>query len=130
MALISGDTCDPIFQVRLFIGDPDGTLVGDEIIDFALSNNNNDTRAAAIETLKNILAFISKESYQQVGDVVVDYNKLYTQLSKQLDRLIKDPLFTRSLGIRVGGVSKTEKDRVTSDSDFIGSPITAGDVFK
>ena len=130
MTVITGDTCDPIFQVRLYIGDTESSLVADEIIDHALRNNNDNVKAAAIETLKYALAYLSQQTYQQVGDVVVDYNKLYNQASKQLDRLIKDPSFNPTLGFIVGGTSQAEKLRVSDNSDFVGSPFTAGDSLK
>ena len=130
MTVITGDTCDPIFQVRLYIGDTESSLVSDEIIDHALRNNDNNVKSASIETLKWALAYLSQQTYQQVGDVVVDYNKLYEQAAKQLDRLIKDPSFNPTLGFIVGGTSLTEKARVTGDTDFVGSPFTAGDSLK
>jgi len=130
LTVITGDTCDPLFQVRLYIGDTDSSLVSDEIIDHALRNNDDNVKSAAIETLKWALAYLSQQTYQQVGDVVVDYNKLYNQTSKQLDRLIKDPSFNPTLGFVVGGTSQTEKARVSGNTDYVGSPFTAGDSLK
>ena len=130
MTVITGDTCDPIFQVRLYIGDTESSLVSDEIIDHALRNKNNNVRSAAIETLKFALAYLSQQTSHQVGDVLVDYNKLYDQTQRQLDRLMKDPEFNPTLGFIFGGTSLTEKERVTSNTDFVGSPFKAGDALK
>lgn len=127
MSIITGNPNDPVFQVRLYIGDTDSVLVADEIIEYALVNNSDNVKSASIETLKYILAFLAQETSHQVGDVLADYNKLYDQASRQLDRLIKDPSFNPTLGFFVGGTSKAEKERVTGNTDFIGSPFKSGE---
>ena len=130
MAIINGDTTSSIFQVRLYIGDTESILLSDEIIQQALTDNSDDVKAASIQSLKWAISYLSQQTYQEVGDVIVDYNKLYDQAVKQLNRLSRDSSFNPTLGMIFGGTSKAEKLRVTSDTDFVGSPFNTGDSLK
>lgn len=107
MSLISGDVNDPVYQVRLTIGDADGELVTDDVIYDVLNNNTNDVRQTSIYLLKAILAEVSGMINHQVGDVKVEYRLLYETKKSLLDSIIKDPAYmTKAFGFVVGGIYK------------------------
>lgn len=124
--MLTGDPTDSTYQVRLLIGDAESQWISDSIIDHYLNENNNDVYKTAIQCLKIIKAHVSSLMTHEVGDVKIDYSRMYDQICSLLDYLLKDPRSMKDLGIVIGGTSKAEKDRVKNHSDFIGSPISAG----
>ena len=126
--MLTGDPCDPLYQVRLIIGDAkeEAELVSDEIIQYALSLNSNSVKPAAIQVLDWVLANLASLVTHSVGEVYIDTRKLYDQVKDLRDRLIRNPSFMGGLPIIVGGTSKKEEQRVNTDSDFLGSPIQRG----
>lgn len=125
--LITGDPCDPIFQVRMVIGDTEEELVADEVISFALSENTNNVRAASIQVLKYIVAYVANQMSHSVGEVWIDNKKLYEQMKDLLKEVTSDPSYiTATLGILIGGTSKTEIARVVDDTDVQSAPIKVG----
>lgn len=126
--MLTGDPCDPIFQVRLVIGDTNVELVSDEVISYALTNNNSNVRGASIEVLKYLLAYVANQMSHAVGDVWIDNKKLYDQLGDLLNKLLRDPAFLTEMGgIKIGGTSKTQINIVKTDSDIKSAPISVGD---
>lgn len=125
--MITGNPTDPIFKVRLLIGDTSNTWFPDDIIiTHYLSENGNDIYKTAIDCLKFMKSHMLNLVSHAVGDVKIDYSRMYDQVCDLLDALLKDPRGLKDLGIVVGGTSKAEKERVITHEDFIGSPISVG----
>lgn len=111
--MIDLDLSLPVNQVRVLIGDIDGSFISDDNIEFVLTDNNNDVIAAATYCLKIILNMVATYVREETGDVEVWWSDLYNQLSKRYDDLKKENRYKNSSKMFFfGGTVKSEAQRV------------------
>lgn len=115
---VDTDLSTPLEQVRAIIGDTSGTLITDQTINALLLVNSNNVNLTAIQALQFIVADLAKQIRQEVGDVEIYANQQYEQYKDLLDDLLKDPAFMLIPALHIlGGVSKSEANRVNDNSD-------------
>lgn len=129
MTLIDGDINDPLYQVRLAIGDTDcpPDYFSDAFIEDALSKYSSDVRTTSIELLKILLAKVSDCIDEEVGEVKAEWGKLYERKKDLLDSIINDPSYISGmLGIQFGGTSKAKVQTNRDNTDWNGPSIYRG----
>jgi hypothetical protein len=125
---ISLDLSDITNQVRVVIGDVETPyLLDDSVIDFLLSENNNNVNTVSLKSLQIIVASLAKKKDEEVGDVRVKWSQLYDHYRNLLDDLTKNPSMGASLSLHYfGGTTKSEIKRVTNSPETPKRPITSG----
>jgi hypothetical protein len=117
MAIDLDFNCE-LAQVRVNIGDPSGEYITDNAISSALVKYNNDVVKASIlcmEALKS--EFSTRADREKVGEVEIEYKRLYERYKQLLDDFVKANTSRYSAGIYIGGVSLSERNRVYEDED-------------
>ena len=114
------DLSTPLGQVRAIIGDSEGILIEDSVINYILSTNDDNVNQTAIECLRYIVADLAKLTHEKVDREEAWLNETYEHYKDLLDKLLTDPNYALyKPTILFGGVSKTEKERVYGDSDGV-----------
>lgn len=116
--MIDLDLSLPVNQVRVLIGDIDGSFISDDNIEFVLTDNNGDVIAAATYCLKIILNMVATYVREETGDVEVWWSDLYNQLSERYDDLKKENRYKNSSKMFFfGGTVKSEAQRVRASDE-------------
>jgi hypothetical protein len=117
MAIDLDFNCE-LAQVRVNIGDPSGEYITDNAISSALVKYNNDVIKASIICMEAIKAhFSTLADREKVGEVEIEYKRLYERYKQLLDDFVKANTSRYSAGIYIGGVSLSERNRVYEDED-------------
>jgi hypothetical protein len=117
MAIDLDFNCE-LAQVRVNIGDPSGEYITDNAISSALVKYNNDVIKASTLCMEAIKAhFSTLADREKVGEVEIEYKRLYERYKQLLDDFIKANTSRYSAGIYIGGVSLSERNRVIADED-------------
>ena len=117
---IDGDTSDPIFQIRLIIGDvTEPYYISDDVLQY-IYDSTNDVYKSAIQAVTYLISYFSKKVDQEVGDVRVSFSQLLANYRALLDDLTSNPDMNGGhYAIHyLGGTMKAEVDRVNR------SPLT------
>ena len=134
MPTIEGDwtyadpALDDVSAVRYYVGDTDteDRLIGDEAVDYALTNNADDPLRASIEICGVLAARFARESSYRIGQV----SETFKQKSEAYERRVRsltDLLNRRGgSGPYAGGISVTDKETQEADTDRPTSVFTVG----
>lgn len=109
--------CD-LAKVRVNIGDPTGQYISDNAVTSALIASDNDVVKASIlcmTALKNHFSTLADK--EKVGEVEVEYKRLYERYKQLLDDFVRANTSRYSAGIYIGGTSLSERNRVLEDED-------------
>lgn len=111
---IDGDTSDPIFQVRLIIGDVNEPYyISDDVLAFILSENSDDVYKTALQAVRYMISFFSKKFDQEVGDVRFKWSDLRKNYIELLEELTSNPSMGAKFSLHIlGGTDLTEMERV------------------
>lgn len=124
--MINGDPNDPIYQVRMLIGDTEESEVGDNVIQFYLQANGNDIYKTSVVVLEVLLRHLSNYVSEQVGEVRVSYEKVYEIKKAILEDLKNNSKYKGGASFVVGGISKSKMQSYRDDSDWNGSSVYSG----
>ena len=124
---IDNDLSTPLLEVRLCIGDSDGTLMTDSTINALLAINDNNVPKTCVQALQAIVADLAKNVNEEVGDTKEWLEQQYRHYKDLLDKVTKDPAYLAvSVSHSFGGVSASEIGRVNNNSDSRGPGIRQG----
>jgi len=118
---IDGDLGDPIFQIRMIIGDASTPYyISDDVLTY-IYDGEGDVYKAAIKAVSYLIGFFSKKVDQEVGDVRVSYSQLLSNYRKLLDDLVSNPdMNGGNYAIHyIGGTMKDEVNRVKSSTKVV-----------
>ena len=117
------DFANPLDQVRLNVGDIDREWLSDNTINSALVAYNNNVNSSSIALFEALCTYFATLADREVvGEVQVYYTKLYERYKERLADF-KDtgggvvPTSKAFMPIIIGGVSRSQKESVLSNSD-------------
>jgi hypothetical protein len=87
----------PLTRIRASIGDIDGSLVSDDVINYLLLSHTESS--ATIECLKYIVSGLTQKVDQEVGDVKLKYSQLLKNYKTLLNDFITNPAFSSTLAV-------------------------------
>ena len=128
LVMIQGNPDDPIFQLRLIIGDTEEFLIADNVLSYILDSVESDVNASAIKALECIVSSLSSQISHSVGEVDIDASRLYEQKKTLLEDLKSNPSFSvyKKVAIYVGGTLLSEEEAVEGNEDSKLPPIKSG----
>lgn len=119
------DLSIPLNQVRALIGDIDGSLIGDSVIDYLLTKHSGNVSLVAKEALGYILNQVAYYMREEAGDVMVRWDDLYNQLYERKKQLDKDTLYSGGMSLFIfGGTTKSEIASVKNDLEYVDTFFT------
>ena len=117
----------PVDVVLLNLGDIEQEFITAPVVQYILDVNDNSIPKATIQSLRYVIASLSKLADEVVGDVEVRYSIILSNYRKLLNDLLVNPAFRDSGGgITLGGTSKAEMARVNDNPDSANSGLQVG----
>lgn len=121
--MINLDFNNPVAQVRLNIGDPNGELITDSSLQSALNKVNNNVFTASVivmEAMKSMFSTFADR--EREGGVEVYYTKLFERYSKLLEDFKRNgsdlsPANRPVVPIIIGGTSVKTRVEVVNNLD-------------
>ena len=114
-------------QVLLNVGDTEQEFITAPVVQYILDVNDNSIPKATIQSLRYIIASLSKMADEVVGDVEVRWSRILGNYRKLLNDLLVNPAYRDSGGgIYFGGTSKAEMARVNDNPDSVGGGVKLG----
>jgi hypothetical protein len=117
----------PLDRVRLKIGDTKTAdpILQDETIEALLVTHSNDETRTAVAAARAALAFLSDKSDRTAVGQTTARSQRFEQMKVILEKLEADLNAMRG-GIKISGISKSQRDTFNEDDDYIKPPFGLG----
>lgn len=113
-------------EVRLNIGDDDGSLLDDAVINAFLTIYDDNVRLTSLKCIDVIIADAAKLKDETTDEVSVKWSQIWEHYRQLKKDLISESGFALG-GVFFGGTLKTENDKYYDNPNNVGCPVRVGD---